>query len=50
MMAGCPGKDAAKKDQSHGTTTTIFHRWDTILKLECNVFFSPNIIASNLNQ
>ncbi len=28
----------------------MFHRWDKILKLECSVFFSPNIIASHLNQ
>ncbi len=46
MMAGCPGQDTAKKGPNHDTTTTMFHIWDKILKLECSVFFSPNTIAS----
>ncbi len=40
----------SKTGPSHETTTSMFHRWDKILKLECSVFFSPNITASHLNQ
>ncbi len=40
----------SKPSQSHDTTTTMFHRSDKILQLECSVFFSQNIIASHVNQ
>ncbi len=38
----------SKTGPSHETTTSMFHRWDKILKLECSVFFSPNITASHV--